>query len=82
MKAVVVKAFGDANFVDVDDYPVVEPNEESVLVRIKSAALNPVDYKIRQGMHRFPIHLSMNSTRQTWRRCTSSRIDTWDGFCR
>jgi NADPH:quinone reductase-like Zn-dependent oxidoreductase len=49
MKAVVVKAFGEANFFDVDDYAVPEPNEESVTVRIKSAAFNPVDYKIRKG---------------------------------
>lgn len=50
MKAVVVKQFGEANFEQVADYQEPVVNDESVLVRIKAAAFNPVDYKIRKGI--------------------------------
>jgi NADPH:quinone reductase-like Zn-dependent oxidoreductase len=52
MKAVVVKpTWGPIeNLVLVANYPISDPEDEFVQVKIYAAAFNPVDYKIRQGI--------------------------------
>ncbi len=52
MEAVVVKKWGSADVLEsVHDYPIpADLPEGSVLVRIKAAGFNPVDYKIRGGI--------------------------------
>jgi NADPH:quinone reductase-like Zn-dependent oxidoreductase len=63
MKAVYINEFGGREkLIYTEDFKKPEPQEGEVLVRIKSAGVNPVDYKIREGIrknlpHNFPIVL-------------------------
>ncbi len=63
MKAVVIHEFGDRNQLKIIDLPVPEPGEGEVLIRVKAAGINPVDWKIRMGRlrdripHQFPLIL-------------------------
>ncbi|MDN5285188.1 MAG: Alcohol dehydrogenase zinc-binding domain protein [Mucilaginibacter sp.] len=50
MKAILLKDFGSAdNFIQKDDFPVPAPGNTDILINIKAAAFNPVDYQMRQG---------------------------------
>lgn len=49
MKAIQVSAFGDADQLKVVDIAKPEVGNGEVLVKVKAAAVNPVDYKTRQG---------------------------------
>lgn len=49
MKAAVYDAFGSADKLEVRDIEVPELQEGEVLVRIKAAAVNPVDSAVREG---------------------------------
>lgn len=64
MKAVQINAFGDRSVLEINDnveIPTIDDNE--VLIKVKSAAVNPVDWKIREGYlqpmlnHPFPLTL-------------------------
>ena len=61
MKAVVIHEFGGREKLTLVEVPRPEPAEGEVLVRIKAAGINPVDWKIREGWlkdllpHEFPI---------------------------
>ncbi|HEX3006372.1 MAG TPA: NADP-dependent oxidoreductase [Bacteroidales bacterium] len=63
MKAVLIKEFGDRSKLEVAEVQKPEPEEGEVLVRIKAAGVNPVDYRIREGQYHgrmpyeFPIIL-------------------------
>lgn len=61
MKAVIVKEFGGRDKLEIADVPKPEPDEGEVLVRIKAAGVNPVDYKIRSGSYqgRMPIEMPL-----------------------
>ncbi|MCT3768681.1 NADP-dependent oxidoreductase [Elizabethkingia anophelis] len=50
MKAVVLKAFGDIDQLEIKDIPVPTIGEDEVLIRTKAISINPVDYKIRKGI--------------------------------
>jgi len=61
MRAIAITEFGGPErleLTDVDD-PLVGP--DSVLIRVRAAGVNPVDYKVRQGNltgripHAFPL---------------------------
>lgn len=49
MKAVQIKNFGDQSVLELNDIeiPTIAANE--VLIKVKAAAVNPVDWKIREG---------------------------------
>ncbi len=49
MKAIRIYGFGGPEVLELDDLPVPEPSEDELLVRIRAASVNPVDYKIRRG---------------------------------
>jgi NADPH:quinone reductase-like Zn-dependent oxidoreductase len=61
MKAVVINEFGGKDKLTLADLPTPEPAEGEVLVRIRAAGVNPVDWKIREGWlkdlfpHEFPL---------------------------
>ncbi len=61
MKAVVINEFGGKDKLTLADLPTPEPAEGEVLVRIRAAGVNPVDWKIREGWlkdlfpHEFPV---------------------------
>ncbi|MCC5804960.1 MAG: NADP-dependent oxidoreductase [Opitutales bacterium] len=63
MKAIVIHSFGGPEAVVFDEIPVPGPGHGEVRVRIEAAALNPVDWKIRDGYlkdmfpHHFPVTL-------------------------
>lgn len=59
MKAVIINDFGGTEKLEIADVPKPEPEEGEVLVRIKAAGVNPVDYKIRSGLYkgRMPIEM-------------------------
>ncbi|HUX85115.1 MAG TPA: NADP-dependent oxidoreductase [Chitinophagaceae bacterium] len=56
MKAVRIHGYGGPEVLKYEEAPVPEPGVDDILVRIHSAAVNPVDWKIRNGISKaFPI---------------------------
>jgi NADPH:quinone reductase-like Zn-dependent oxidoreductase len=49
MKAVVLKEYGDADKLELDEVPEPRPGPGEVLVRIAAASINPIDWKLRSG---------------------------------
>lgn len=67
MRAVVIEQFGGKDQLKMAEMPVPIPQGSEVLIRIKYASVNPVDWKIREGMlkdaipHRFPVILGRDA---------------------
>jgi NADPH:quinone reductase-like Zn-dependent oxidoreductase len=61
MKAIAIREFGGREKLERMDFPVPEVGKGEVLVRVKAAGVNPVDWKIREGWlkdlfpHKFPL---------------------------
>lgn len=53
MKKVVYKAFGGLDVLELMDANVPAVGPRQVLVRLKAAAINPVDWKMREGQVKF-----------------------------
>ena len=51
MKAIIVREFGAADVMKLEETETPEPQENQVLVRIKAAGVNPVDTYIRSGVY-------------------------------
>lgn len=49
MKAVRIHAYGGPEVLSYEDAPMPEITEDDVLIRVYAAAVNPVDWKIREG---------------------------------
>ena len=49
MKAVRIHRFGDSSVQEVDEIERVRPSGDQLLIKVKAASVNPVDYKIRKG---------------------------------
>lgn len=49
MKAIRFHAYGDPGVLVYEDAPVPRPGEGEMLVRVRAAGVNPVDWKIRNG---------------------------------
>lgn len=49
MKAVQINGFGDQSVLELNDVDIPTPVANEVLIKVKSAAVNPVDWKIREG---------------------------------
>jgi NADPH2:quinone reductase len=62
-----INKFGGRDKLQLMDLPVPEPRDNEVLVQIKAAGVNPVDWKIREGMlkdrlpHEFPLILGWDA---------------------
>lgn len=67
MKAMVIDAFGGADKLRIAEMPTPEPGPGEVLIKVACAAVNPVDWKIREGMleglfpHAFPLILGWDA---------------------
>ncbi|KAG2386648.1 hypothetical protein C9374_002392 [Naegleria lovaniensis] len=50
MKAQIIEDYcEEPNFILRDDVPIPEPKDNEILVKLKTASVNPVDYKMREG---------------------------------
>ena len=63
MKAVRIHAYGGPELLHYEDVPRPRLNADDLLIRVRAAAVNPVDWKIREGYlrgflnHRLPLIL-------------------------
>jgi len=61
MKAVTYDKFGGTDTLKLREFPTPDPRENEVLIKIENTSVNPVDWKIREGLlkermpHKFPI---------------------------
>ncbi|RUT90265.1 NADP-dependent oxidoreductase, partial [Mesorhizobium sp. M7A.T.Ca.US.000.02.2.1] len=49
MKAARIHAFGGPEVVSIDQVPLPQPLDDEVVLRVRAASVNPIDYKIREG---------------------------------
>jgi NADPH:quinone reductase-like Zn-dependent oxidoreductase len=49
MKAVRIHSFGGPEVLKVEEMEIPQPADDEVLIRVKAASVNPVDYKVRSG---------------------------------
>ncbi len=63
MKAVRIHEYGSSDVLKIEDVPVPKIADDEVLIRIYAAAVNPVDWKVREGylrwrnLHTLPLTL-------------------------
>jgi NADPH:quinone reductase-like Zn-dependent oxidoreductase len=53
MKAIVIDGYGGVDQLHLRELPDPRPQADEVLVRVRAAGVNPVDWKIRQGQLHF-----------------------------
>jgi NADPH2:quinone reductase len=67
MRAIGINEFGGREKLRIMNLPEPEPADDEVLIHIKAAGVNPVDWKIREGMlkdrlpHEFPVILGWDA---------------------
>ncbi len=57
MKAIAIDDYGEAADLKLRDLPDPQPGDEEILVRVRAASVNPLDWKISQGQLRLLIRL-------------------------
>ena len=50
MKAVVLKKFGGTENFEMEEIPIPSIKPGYVLIKVHASSVNPVDFKIRQGL--------------------------------
>ena len=67
MRAIIINEFGGRDKLQLADVPLPEIKEDEILVAVKAAGVNPVDYKAREGYlrerlpHQFPVILGWDA---------------------
>lgn len=51
MKAMRIRSFGGPEVLELADVEKPQPRDDEVLIRVRAASVNPVDYKIRSGTY-------------------------------
>lgn len=61
MKAIRIHQYGDAGTLKLEEIPRLSIADDQILIRIRDAAVNPIDWKIRQGYMKqvMPAHFPM-----------------------
>lgn len=57
MKAIAIDGYGPAGDLKLRDLPDPKPDDGEILLRVRAASVNPLDWKIRQGQLRLLIPL-------------------------
>lgn len=57
MRAVAIHRYGPAEALTLTELPAPTPGESEILVRVRAAGVNPVDWKIRSGMLKWVLWL-------------------------
>jgi NADPH:quinone reductase-like Zn-dependent oxidoreductase len=57
MKAIAIDGYGDAGDLQPREAPDPKPDDEEILIRVRAAGVNPLDWKIRQGQLRLFLRL-------------------------
>ena len=58
MKAVIINKYGNEDVLEYTDAPRPQPKADEILIKVHAAAVNPVDWKIREsGGERFGLEL-------------------------
>jgi NADPH:quinone reductase-like Zn-dependent oxidoreductase len=52
MQAVRAHDYGSPDVLELEQVPLPQPNADQVLIRLKAAGVNPVDWKTRSGMYK------------------------------
>lgn len=61
-RALRLQAYGGADRLKVDTLLAPEPNPDQVLVQVKAAGVNGMDWKVREGYLRERFHLALPAT--------------------
>jgi len=63
MKAVQINRYGKSDVIEINSHATIPvPNKDQVLIEVHAAAINPVDWKIREGMLRDMMPLPFPAT--------------------
>lgn len=68
MKAIIINSYGGPEVLEYVDVVTPEPGPDEILIRVKAAAVNPVDWKVRMGKlkmltgRKFPLYLGVEAS--------------------
>ena len=52
MKAIRIHSFGGSDLLTLEDVPAPRPQAGEILIKVRAAGVNPVDYKMRSGQYK------------------------------